>query len=519
MKSHTRHSTFFKRPSSWLALGTCAASAVIAASANAQQVDGTFNVQRFDTAAGPRNYWVTRGARSDGENAISFGLMPSYAYRPFVVDSITGRHTTSVPVVENLVSADVLFSYTPISPLQIGLRVPVTYAKGQGITPQGGAGQLENAAIDKFGLSDPELEVKFRFVGEADSPFTMGAAAFVTAPLGEATAKGAFIGSKSLTGGGRLIFDFLSGGFGVAANAGFRGQQKGRIGQTEIGSEAFYSLGLGYQIGPAFQLVGDLFGASALSSAAGANPMELAVGGRITPLNSPIAISFGGGPGLIQAIGGPSFRAFVGFAYIAEAMDDDADLISNSADQCPTEAEDVDGYEDSDGCPDRDNDGDAIEDSADKCANEAEDIDGFQDQDGCPEKDNDKDGFDDTADHCPLEAENLNGFKDEDGCPDIPDSDADGVPDDKDQCPKEAEDTDGFEDVDGCPDLDNDKDGVPDDKDECIDQAETPNGFEDEDGCPDTEPPKGSRGRAKSTGKSSKPAGGGKGTEANPIEL
>ena len=98
--------------------------------------------------------------------------------------------------------------------------------------------------------------------------------------------------------------------------------------------------------------------------------------------------------------------------------DPDKDGIVGDADKCPNEAEDKDGFQDDDGCPDPDNDGDGIADAADKCANEPEDKDGFQDEDGCPDPDNDGDGVLDAADKCPTEPETKNGFQDEDGCPD-----------------------------------------------------------------------------------------------------
>jgi outer membrane protein OmpA-like peptidoglycan-associated protein len=69
---------------------------------------------------------------------------------------------------------------------------------------------------------------------------------------------------------------------------------------------------------------------------------------------------------------------------------------------------------------DRDNDG--IADDDDRCPDEAEDLDGFQDSDGCPDPDNDGDGIADVRDACPTDAETVNGFADDDGCPDtIPD--------------------------------------------------------------------------------------------------
>jgi OOP family OmpA-OmpF porin len=65
-----------------------------------------------------------------------------------------------------------------------------------------------------------------------------------------------------------------------------------------------------------------------------------------------------------------------------------------------------------------DRDADGIPDDADKCPDAAEDKDGFQDQDGCPDLDNDGDGLADAQDRCPNEAETPNGYQDQDGCPD-----------------------------------------------------------------------------------------------------
>ena len=71
----------------------------------------------------------------------------------------------------------------------------------------------------------------------------------------------------------------------------------------------------------------------------------------------------------------------------------------------------------------------------DNCPEEAEDFDGYQDDDGCPDADNDRDGICDpwveakamfatfahvckATDLCPEQPETENGYKDEDGCPD-----------------------------------------------------------------------------------------------------
>ena len=65
-----------------------------------------------------------------------------------------------------------------------------------------------------------------------------------------------------------------------------------------------------------------------------------------------------------------------------------------------------------------DADRDGISDIEDLCPNDAEDRDGFEDTEGCPEPDNDRDRILDAVDACPNDPETYNGTEDEDGCPD-----------------------------------------------------------------------------------------------------
>ncbi|MBN2804295.1 MAG: OmpA family protein [Deltaproteobacteria bacterium] len=127
-----------------------------------------------------------------------------------------------------------------------------------------------------------------------------------------------------------------------------------------------------------------------------------------------------------------------------------------------------------------DADGDYICADVDQCPDSAEDYDGVEDTDGCPEdQDTDLDGIFDSIDQCILSAEDADGFQDEDGCPDV-DNDMDSILDFNDRCPDKPEDPDGYEDEDGCPDDDNDSDGIIDLDDECPNTA----GLATENGCP-----------------------------------
>ncbi len=134
--------------------------------------------------------------------------------------------------------------------------------------------------------------------------------------------------------------------------------------------------------------------------------------------------------------------------------DTDGDRFPDSEDACPEAAEDLDGFEDEDGCPEADNDKDGLTDQMDTCPNEPEDLDAWEDDDGCPDPDNDGDGVLDSGDACP----NVAGLVALGGCPD---ADEDGLTDDDDECPTDA----GPESAFGCPDAD--ADAVPDYRDAC----------------------------------------------------
>jgi hypothetical protein len=69
-----------------------------------------------------------------------------------------------------------------------------------------------------------------------------------------------------------------------------------------------------------------------------------------------------------------------------DPRDPDGDRVLAAADRCPSVAEDLDSYEDADGCPDLDDDHDAIADAFDLCPRSPELVNGVLDVDGCPDR-------------------------------------------------------------------------------------------------------------------------------------
>ena len=188
---------------------------------------------------------------------------------------------------------------------------------------------------------------------------------------------------------------------------------------------------------------------------------------------------------MIAGVGSPAVRATLSVGWAPRVHDKDDDSIEDAKDECEELPEDLDGFQDTDGCPEYDNDDDGVPDGEDRCP-EAEDEDGFQDDDGCPDPDNDKDGLLDNSDACPGEAGVKSADPKMNGCP-VKDADSDGIQGEQDKCPAAAEDRDGFEDTDGCPDPNNDGDGFNDADDGCPDVKGIDSQNPKERGCPDVD--------------------------------
>lgn len=337
---------------------------------------------------------------------------------------------------------------------------------------------------EKRSLGDTLLGGRVQLWDDAVSPFTLALQALVYLPTSKADSNQRYSGSGSVGLEPQLLAEIEHGDFKVRGNVGVRLRDSVELLGIQLGHELTWGGGVEYAfLDKSLRLMIDVFGGSYLDEFARevASPVEILFGGKYQH-DSGFYAAFGAGPGLNAGVGAPMARGVVSLGYASPAQRDrDADGIWDREDACPEAAEDRDGVQDEDGCPDLDNDSDGVLDTHDQCPNEAEDLDGFDDADGCPDPDNDGDGVPDVQDACPQQAEDADGFEDTDGCPE-PDNDRDGVPDSHDSCPTQAEDADAYQDEDGCPDPDNDADGIVDPDDRCPNDA----GVAEEQGCPRT---------------------------------
>ncbi len=474
------------------------------ASAQSYPILGRPSGNRFYRAPG-RTYIMVDDAETPGELAPSLDVTFDYAHRPIAIDDVP-YYTSGGPMtgaeldlVGGTFTLQVTAAVAIANRIQIGLNVPIVlHTFGQGFSwfeSTGGMGGVTRniPGGDGTTLGDPRLHVLVNLIDPDEaSGIGLGIAAWATAPVAHAILPDRYAGDPNFAFGSHLAFSVHVQGFRAAINLGFGYHDESRLLLSARTTEMTWGAAALYDFNEIFTAMVELTGATTFGLVFDNEaPTEIRAGVRFRV--GDLSFDLGAGAGLAYAIGVPIFRLIAGAAWAPRVTpDSDGDGMPDDVDGCPSEAEDLDGFADEDGCPEEDDDGDGVADGVDQCPSEAEDLDGHDDEDGCPDPDDDGDGIIDGYDSCPNVPEDMDGDRDTDGCPDD-DRDRDGLQDGADVCPDDAEDTDGLGDEDGCPETDFDQDGIDDTEDECPDRAEDLDGFEDTDGCPEEGSGRGSR--------------------------
>lgn len=431
------------------------------------------NIQNFKPTVGPHSIVTVEGANTLDHLSPAGGLLLNYGSQSLVLETKAGKVT---PLVDQQLALHAFAGIGFYDFMQFDISMPF-YFLNEGTL-------LNGTKYSGMALGDLSFQSKATFISSKDGGLGLGFLIDLSIPTGD---NAAFVGMGSIGVTPKLLVDGRFGDLFIAANLGASIRKAQTLRNLEQGSAVEYGAGVEYSLLKGLFLIdAELYGRTSFNDlfATDDSPLEAIVGGKLVT-NSGLSFAAGAGGGLVSGAGAPSFRTYLSFGYAPRSNDFDGDGIENNLDACVDIAEDLDGFEDEDGCPDEDNDQDQILDTDDKCPMEAEDLDGFEDEDGCPETDNDKDEILDADDKCPNDAEDKNGFEDEDGCPDgTLDSDKDGIKNAKDKCVNEPEDMDGFEDEDGCPDNDNDHDGIQDADDKCPNKP----GLASNAGCPAEKP-------------------------------
>jgi outer membrane protein OmpA-like peptidoglycan-associated protein len=352
--------------------------------------------------------------------------------------------------------AHALFAYQVHPRLELAVDLPFTVLQGdrfQLLRDELQAPDFPGAAgVSRLGLGDLRLLPRVTLLDPSQFPVGLGLVGEVRLPTGDGAS---FLGERRVLVAPRLAVERSFGPLRLLGNVGWRFRRHAQYLNLYVDDE--FTLGAGAVVDlPDLGAVKDLQALAEmhLSTPASApfnfsqadslkTPWEAMVGAR-TRIHGPwgLELTVGRGIGLDSGYGREAFRVMLAVRYEESFVDSDGDGVPDARDKCPTEKEDLDEFDDDDGCLDPDNDGDGVVDGEDNCPDKA-------------------------------------GPKELKGCPADTDTDGDGIPDHLDACPKAP----GPQEYDGCPDTDGDE--VPDNEDECPDLFGPP----ENNGCPYEAPP------------------------------
>jgi len=438
-----------------------------------------FGVERFRLSSDRDGMFDVEWAEVHGHMALSAALWAGFANDPLVV--YQGNHENRAgALVADRAGGSLSISLSPTRWLALSLDLPLVIYQDRPasstIAPMG----LDS--LNSFGTSNLRISPKLGVLHQADHGVSLAIIPAVVLPT--RSTSDAYFDDHGVIFAPELAVSRRWVGWRLGVDAGYRARERSTFLDQIVDDELFAHAGVGYQFadrgGPPLGIDVTVSGATAARAPFdnfNENHLETLVGATYD-VSREAQLFGGGGAGLRKGFGTPDWRGLLGLrvgfgGQSAPArpveLDRDGDGIRDAVDACPTQAEDLDNFEDSDGCPEPDNDKDGVLDKDDHCMNVA----GLAALQGCPDRDGD--GITDEADKCPEQAEDLDGFADSDGCPDL-DNDEDGIVDTADTCPLKA----GPAANQGCPDTDRDGDTVVDRLDNCPDEK----GLVENAGCP-----------------------------------
>ena len=349
-------------------------------------------------------------ARADGLDAERFapavGTEPGFAFEhplvpfhlgwglglfvDFADDAVVERDSATGDVLsrplDTAATVDLVGSLGLFGWSEIGVHLPIQAVYSGDDHATGGA--LLSAS---GGLGDLRLVPKFLLLrrGDAASHVLLGASIPVTLPTGDGES---LRGADGVTVEPRLTAAWHGERIGLGLGAGYRWRAERPVG-LPWGDEIALSAMAGFALSDALTLQAELFGGVQVRTddeeGDGDVPLE-ALLGVIYGITPDWHLHAGAGLGLTDGIGAPDLRLVAGVRYRRGAperrgfLDRDEDGILDKDDDCPEEVEDLDAFQDEDGCPEADNDLDGILDEEDECPDLPEEEGG--DGDGCPSR-------------------------------------------------------------------------------------------------------------------------------------
>ncbi len=315
------------------------ALALVAAGAAQDTTGGavpTIDAQLFRPSVDASTLLGTDDSHVADELSGSGRLLLQWAHQPLVYYPEEGEPRD---LVGDLWQMDVLGSVA-WHRVRLGVDLPVILRS------------LGDVTDAETGMGDLGLDLKGRLLDRRTHAVGLALGGRLSVPTATTVAP---LGAQGVGWGVHGILDAQLGKALLAMNLGTVGVPTEELENLTWDDQLYLRLGGSYAINQALGLGAELGGHAAYADFGNldAMPAEALFGGWIRPAGGDWVLRLAGGTGLTGGVGAPKARALLALAYDPPVAGPDRDMdgIADLGDRCPDTPEDIDVFEDDDGCP------------------------------------------------------------------------------------------------------------------------------------------------------------------------
>ena len=315
------------------------------------QAAASFDTLSFKPATDHGFYIATEGSQTLGQNKLHVTLGLVYNKESLVLLNPAGDKVRNI--IDDQFFGNLQLAYGILEWWNIGFRMNfVPYQ--QFLVPASGASDTGA----RFG--DIELDMKFRLLDNDVYPVGIALVPFITFPSGNDSH---FVGNGKVTGGGKLVLETkrIANRFSISSNVGFQIRGDTPLSQgTTVNDQFLYGLGMNFAFNESLEAIGELVGWTQFDNFFSSDFRPMIVRGALRFFPNPkVAMTFGGGAGVLKGLGAPDFEVFLTVGYVPAyrhytpppppppCPDVDNDGLCDTDDYCPAES----GSRENCGCP------------------------------------------------------------------------------------------------------------------------------------------------------------------------
>lgn len=289
------------------------------------------NSQRFRPLPGIQGTFSINGTQSQEAGQVAIGLFTNFAKDTLILRTAPGG-------VFNRRVVDWAFTQDLVANVNLHKRISVGFDAPAGLLrveqPIGAASR-----VTRYRMGDVQLNGQFVLIDSNSSPVGLSLNPFIELPTGS---HNTFFGESGTILGGNLTAEGVLGASSIYGSLGFRGRTKG---ETVTGTGVTIPLDLGHEftfgvgtriaaVRDRLDVIGEFKGASITKNffnKENAAPLEILGGVRAYFAQKTVALTVGGGAGILGGYGAPQYRVLAGLSLVPKVKKKEKTVVAPAA--------------------------------------------------------------------------------------------------------------------------------------------------------------------------------------------